>query len=313
MMSLNTWGLAVMVCCWANLAGARLEMVSNAAPESIFCGPQKQISVTFHNAGGQDVDGQIRTRIYQTTSASAVSIGEQPWKKLQVLPGQTVLESARLDFPAVNAETLFLIQWIADSNRVLGTTSVLVYPTNLFQTLQPFLGKRNFGVFDPDNQLKPLLKMNGISFADLGEMRLDDFSGKLAIIGPFQSKTQVPQGLGDRIKAIARRNVAVVWIQPPVPELRPARVGWEREKLQPSFYCVQKKETAVVIVQPELIADLAENPQSQIALIYLCHLALDPKPPALPDAGLSPDPNECGERIGLKVAPANLTTEIKTI
>ena len=45
------------------------------------------------------------------------TVGEAAWKRLQVLPRQTVLESAQLNFPPVNAETLFLIQWIASSNR----------------------------------------------------------------------------------------------------------------------------------------------------------------------------------------------------
>jgi hypothetical protein len=49
---------------------------------------------------------------------------------------------------------------------------------------------------------------------------------------------------------------------------------------------VQKKQTAVVVVQPELVDDLAENPQSQLNLIYFCHLALNPQPPVLP--GLPP-------------------------
>jgi hypothetical protein len=203
---------------------------------------------------------------------------------LQVLPGQTVLESAQLNFPPVNAETLFLVQWIADSNRFLGATSVLVYPTNLFQTLQTSLDRNNLGVFDPGNQLEPLLKEEGISFTDLGAMKLDDFSGRLAIIGPFQSKAQVPRGIEDSIKAMARRNVAVVWVQPPEPPGRADRVGWERKKFEPSFYCVQKKQTAVVVAQPDLLANLAGNPQSQIALIYFCHLALDPQPMTLPGA-----------------------------
>lgn len=276
MNSLRTLGLIAAACCWLNSAGAQLEIVSNSVPGSVFCGPQKQIPITFHNAGSHSFDGQIQTRIFQTTSASAVSVGAAAWKRLQVLPWQTVLESAQLNFPSVKAETLFLIQWIADSNRLVGTTSVLVYPTNLFQTLQPFIDRKNFGVFDPGNQLKPLLKRQGVSFTDLGETKLDDFRGRLAIIGPFESKAEVPKDLAERVKAIARKNVAVVWIQPPEPSSVRARVGWEREAIQPSFCCVQKGQTAIVIVQPDMVSDLSENPQSQIALIYLSNLAMNP-------------------------------------
>jgi hypothetical protein len=43
---------------------------------------------------------------------------------------------------------------------------------------------------------------------------------------------------------------------------------------------------AVVVVQPELVANLPENPQAQLNLIYFCKLALRPQSSALP--GLSP-------------------------
>jgi hypothetical protein len=51
---------------------------------------------------------------------------------------------------------------------------------------------------------------------------------------------------------------------------------------------VPEKQIAIVVVQPELVADLANNPQSQLNLIYFCKLALHPQPPALPD--FSPQP-----------------------
>jgi hypothetical protein len=114
-------------------------------------------------------------------------------------------------------------------------------------------------------------------------MVLDNFSGRLAIIGPFQSPSQVPQGLTDRVKAIAKKNVAVVWIQPV--KVTPPFMEGEREKIEPSFYCVQKSQIAVVVVQPDLVSDLAKNPLSQVTLIHLCHLALNPPLPTLP--GLS--------------------------
>ncbi|HTV39603.1 MAG TPA: hypothetical protein VMF08_03435 [Candidatus Sulfotelmatobacter sp.] len=282
MSTLNIWALIAAACGWLNAAGAQLEIVSNGAPESVFCGSQNQISIIFHNGGSESFDGEIRMRVFQATSDTAVSMGEAAWKKLEVLPQQTVLESAQLNFPPVNAETLFLIQWISDSNRVVGTTSVLVYPTNLFQALRPFLDRKNFGVFDPGNQLKPLLKRQGISFADLGEMKLDDFRGRLAIIGPFQSQEEVPKGLANRIKTIARKNVAVVWIQPPQAVSLASPLNWERKRIEPTYYWVRKRQTAIVIVRPDMASDLPKNPQSQVTLIYLCRFALDPEQMALP-------------------------------
>jgi hypothetical protein len=230
------------------------------------------------NAGGQVFEGEIRARISQTSSATAVQVGEAAWKTLRVLPQQTVLESAQLDFPAVKAETEFLVQWLDNSNHVLGRTEVLVYPANLLAELKPLAGDEPLGVFDPQNQLKPLLKNLKLDFTDLEKLG-GNFPGRLAIIGPFESKAQMRNGLAGLLPALVKKDTAVVWIQPP-----PARGG----KLIPSFYSVLANTNAVVIVQPEWVADLADNPQSQHNLIYFCRQALHPQPLTLP--GLSPQP-----------------------
>ena len=258
------------------VAYGQLEPITNREAQCVFAGDARNISITLHNSGGQNFNREVRTRIYQTSSATAVLLSENPWRQIQVPAGETVLESAALDFPAVKAKTKYLVQWLVDTN-VLGVTPVLVYPTNLLQTLKSFLSETNFGVFDPGDRLKPLLKAQGIKFADMAETGLDDFSGQLAVIGPFQSRAQVPDGLVEQVQTLAKKNVAVVWIQPP--QEKP-------DKLLPSFYCVQKNQTDVVVVQPDLVSDLLDNPQAQLNLIYFSQLALNPQPPVLP--GLSP-------------------------
>jgi hypothetical protein len=41
--------------------------------------------------------------------------------------------------------------------------------------------------------------------------------------------------------------------------------------------------TAVIVVQPDLVSNLPENPRAQLNLIYFCKLALKPEPMTLPD------------------------------
>jgi len=103
---------------------------------------------------------------------------------------------------------------------------------------------------------------------------VEHFSGRLAIIGPFQAVAQMREGLAGQIKELARKKTAVVWLQPP-PEKK-ART------LMPSFYTVMEGTNAVVVVEPDLVAGLAENPQAQLNLMYFCRMALNPRPPALP-------------------------------
>jgi hypothetical protein len=270
---LNPWLLLALVCGGWNAASAQLQLVPDSKPQCVFVGEARTVTVTWHNTGDKPAKAEIHTRVLQTTSATVVQLGEGLWKKLQVLPGQTILESAQLDFPNVKAETKFLIQWLEGSNRVLGTTTVLVYPTNLLAELKPLAENRALGVFDPQNELKPLLKNLNVDFVDLGNSELEHFPGKLAILGPFASRAQVPDGLAKRIKILAKKGVAVVWFLPPDSSETP----------QPSFYLVPEGAGVVVVALPALISDLAVNPKSQLNLLHFCSLALRPRFLTLPD------------------------------
>ena len=271
---LNPCTLLAAACCWSDVTRAQLQLLPDVQPQRVFAGGARTVAATWRNAGDSNVEIDIRTRLIQTSSATAVPLGEVPWRKLEVLPRQTVLENVQLSVPAVKAETTFLIHWLDATNQVLGRTKVLAYPTNLLAELKPLAGDEPLGVFDPQNQLKPLLKNLKLEFAELENLDLEDFSGRLAIIGPFSTRAQMRDGLANQIKTLAKKGVAIVWLQPP-PE--------KRDKLQPSFYSVSMNPNAVVIVQPELVADFADNPQSQLNLLYFCRLALHPQPPALPE------------------------------
>jgi hypothetical protein len=258
-------------------ARAQLQALPDKEPQRVFAGDGRRIAVLFRNPGGSPLTADLRTRLYQTTSATAVLLSEAPWKKLEVLPGQTVCETANLTFPAVKAETRFAVQWVQESNTLAGTTEILVYPPDLLKDLKPLAGEEPLGVFDPQNQLKLLLKAAAVECQDLEETGLEDYHGKLAIVGPFQSKSQFPEEAGNKLKKMAAKGVAVVWMQPP---------SEKRQELKPSFYTVPEGKGAVVVIQAALIANLPENPQAQLNLVHFARLALRPEPPRLPS--LSP-------------------------
>lgn len=264
---------------WPATVFAQLQLLPGVQSQLVFACQQQKIPVAWNNNSDQNFESEIQIRIFQASSVTAIPWFDTSWKNLQVLPRQTIVESAQLDFPAVKAKTQFLVQWITDSNRVIGTTEVWVYPTNLLAELKSLMSGEMLGALDPQNQLKLVFKQNGVEFLDLGEMTLEDFSGRLAIIGPFQSKDQMRAGLTQAIRQIARKGVAVVWIQPP-PETR--------DEVKPSFYIVPEGKGAVVVVQPELLANISENPQSQLNLIHFCKLALHPVPPTLPNLSAQP-------------------------
>jgi hypothetical protein len=254
-------------------AQAQLTVDPGAGPQRVFAGDRRNIAVVFHNASERAFEGTITTRLYQTASATAARLSDTPWKKLQILPGQTVLESAQLSFPEVKAETGFLVQWLENTQRVIGETEVLVYPHDLLKDLKLLLGDQPLGVFDPENQLKPLLESTAAEFVDLEDTGLENFHEKLAIIRPLDSKSQMQEGLAKQIGALAKKGVAVVWILE-----QPERC----DVLTPSFYTVHEETGAVVVVQADLLAGLPESPQSQLNLIQFARLALHPKPSHLP-------------------------------
>jgi hypothetical protein len=269
-----------MTCLWPVAVFAQIALVRDAEPQRVFAGEARPVAVVWHNEGNQLYAGEIRTRMLQTSSATAVPVGETPWKQVQVLPGQTVLESVSLDFPAVKAETKFLVQWLDNTNRVIGKTEVLVYPTNLLAELKTLAGEDPpVGVFDPGNVLKPLLKKIKVPFEDLQDSGVATFSGKLAILGPFESREQMPGDLAERMVKLAGKGAGVVWLRPP-PE--------PHAKLKPTFYTVPVGSGAVVVAQATFVAKLTEDPQAQLNLLHCCRLAQKPEPLALPD--FSPQP-----------------------
>ncbi|MFO1514098.1 MAG: hypothetical protein U1F83_14490 [Verrucomicrobiota bacterium] len=277
-------GLVAVV--MAGTALAQLQLLPDSQPQAVFGGGRRALELRWRNAGNETMNGDVSARLLQASSATVVLVSDSPWKKLQVLPGQTVVESATLDFPAVRAETRFLIQWIESVSNIVGRLEVLVYPTNLLQELKALAGEQEnaLGIYDPQNQLKSVLKTVSVEFADLEDVGLEGFHGKLAIVGPFAAKKQMREGLPAQIELLAKKGASVVWLQPP---------PGKRDKLSPSFYTVPVGEAAVVVAQAELVANLAEHPQSQLNLIHFARLALRPEPPRLPS--LSPQPRNPNE------------------
>jgi len=272
--------LLLVACGSTGVAEAQLQLLPDRGSQYVFSGNARNIWATFHNPDGQYFTGEIRTRLFQTSSTMAVLWSDKPWKRLVIPADETVLASGALDFPPVKAETRFLIQWLDNTNRIIGRTEVWVYPTNLLAELNTLAGDEPLGLLDPQNQIKPLLKNLRVKFTDLGNAGLESFSGRLAILGPFQSKTQIREGMADKVKALAKHGTAIVWIT--LPRAR-------GEKLMPSFYSVRENTNSVVVVQPDLVAALTEQPQSQLNLVYFCRLALNPEPFVLSTITIQPE------------------------
>jgi hypothetical protein len=266
--------LTATLSCAVSVSRAQLQRLPDPQPQHVFGGTVQNINVVWHNAGDNTVRAEIATQLYQASSATVVPLNKIVWKRLEILPQQTVLESAPLALPTVKAPTRFLVQWIVGTNQLSAPTDLLVYPTNLLNELKLLISGDEFGVFDPADRIKPLLRQSGIDFLDLGTVPLEKFRGRLALLGPFESSGQMRDDLPASIRKMASAGVAVVWIQPP------PRPG---DELKPSFNVLAAGKAAVVVVQPEMVASLCTNPQSRLNLVYFCKLALRPAPFSLPN------------------------------
>ncbi len=260
--------LAILLAACPISLWAQVEWVPEDAPQVVFAGEARKIRVTFSNPTDKTVEVQVRTRVFQASSATAMPLGQaQPWKRLQVLAGQTIIESALVSFPAVNAGTRFLVHWLDEQGKVLGSTEVTVHPPGLVKELKAFAGGKALGVFDPRDQLKPLLKELKVDFEDLEQTGWENFSGRLAIVGPLTPPAPAPTDLAKRIKSVAKTGGAVVWMQ--VPSRPPTNT-------ELPAYLIREGDGTVVFAQSKTFSELADNPRAQLDLIHLASLALQP-------------------------------------
>lgn len=208
----GTW-LLLLGSLWQCVAGAHWELLPDLAPQRVFAAEGQNVFTIWRNSGDKTLAAQVRLRLYQASSSTVALFSEKAWKELQILPGQTVLETVSVDFPPVNAETRFVLQWLVATNDIIGETTVMVYPTNLLTELKSMFGENELAILDPNSVLKPWFCGDGVRYLDLADRTLENFSGKLAIIGPFQSKEEIRPGLLQTIKRVAEKGVAVVWLQ----------------------------------------------------------------------------------------------------
>lgn len=274
---MTRWLPVLMLAALPQWADGQLTLRQDSEPMSVFCGGAKTISTTWHCAGEKPFSIDARLRLLLASASTAAPVAETPWKRLEILPGQTVLETAQANFPEVRAATPFVIQWIGESNQVLGASQLTVYPANLLAELAPLAAGTPIGLFDPQNALKPLLKSVKQEYVDLEESNFENFTGRLAIAGPFTNRTQLRKNLGLQIEALVKRGVGAVWLLPPMD-----RDETRREPIAPSFYSLPQNGVALVVAQAFLTRDLADNPQAQLHLIQFAKLALHPEPPRIP-------------------------------
>ncbi|NQU11323.1 hypothetical protein HQ590_11060 [bacterium] len=229
-------------------ASAQLELVPGDV-QHVFAGKPQIVRVMFHNPTDKPAATELTTRLWQVSSGAVMPVGEaQPWKELEVLPRQTVLETIELTFPEVAAPTRFRVQWGG-----LGRTDIDVYPPNLLKQLGTLVGEKALAVWDPDDHLRGLLRAAKTEFADYES---ETPTAPLAIV--WTSTARLPDLIVERV----RKGMAAVWVRPQ----------------QLLVATAMSLGQGMVLVVPEsLLVGLAESPAKQAELVRLANLALRPQ------------------------------------
>jgi hypothetical protein len=270
-------GICLLAAC--PLCGlCQLEILSRTAPQELFAFPARRAEIEFRNATPNVItEVNLSTRLYQASTATLMPAGEiHSWGGLVVLPRQTVIETITLDFPEVRGPTRFQLQWLDDKKAVLGRTDLLIYPDNLLKKLSALAEEKPIGLLDPEKQIGPILMRQKVEFKVLeNSLAVEEFAGRLVILGPFSSASQVTRDfpeLTKRASAKARARGAIVWFEPPSGKIEP---------LQPA-HTVRVGSGAVVVAPASTVADFADSPAAQLNLLHFAELALDPDALRLP-------------------------------
>jgi hypothetical protein len=254
----------------------QLEILGADQPSAVFGGEMGVVQITFRNSGERSIEMPLKTRLFQLSSATRMPVGEvEPWKKLTVLAGQTVLETVRVKFPDVRGVTRFEVRWLDDADRAVGQVPVTVYPTNLLTQLTALAGEKSLGIFDPHEQLTPLLHKLGVEFDDLvrGE-RIKTWRGLLAILGPFDAKHTPASDVQKSAMALGAGGVNVLVLLPNDEHADSAVRA--PHALRKAVIIRPVGAARIVTTSSDLVAGLATQPLAQEKLIELARLAIAP-------------------------------------
>jgi hypothetical protein len=239
---------------WPLAATAQIQLVADSNTQAVFAGCTQTVKVVLRNPGDESVARDVEIRLFQLAAAGAVPIGDaRLWKRINILPRQTVLENTTVTLPEVRAATGFGIELVG-----IGRVRVTAWPHDLLQRLKTLAGDVPLGVFDPDGQLKPPLKQASVTMADF---EIEPTDSKLAIV--WSNGRNLPESVESRVK----KGMSAVWI---------------RSSAVPTSYAVRLGAGVVVVAPETTFRGLADSPLPQLTLIRDAELALQPDALRLP-------------------------------
>jgi hypothetical protein len=251
------------------IAYAEAEVIPDPVPQAAFAESSQEIKLFVRNPGKNPTEANLRFRLYQVSSSTLMPVGDiQEFKKLQILPSQTLLDCATVKFPSVKTASRFQVQWL-DGDRKAGRTDVIVQPRDILKQLKTLAGEKPLGILDAGGELRKVLDELKVEYEDLEkDPGLAGFKGSLAIVTAFPNREKLPVKLVEHIAAQAKAGTAIVWVLPPDMPLPSGRLP---------AYGLQLGSGAVVMAQPFALLDFAKSASAQASLLHFTQMAVKPE------------------------------------
>lgn len=245
----------------SSILAAEVRMLT-VAPTAGFGGGRVGLNVAFENLTDQRKELDVRTQILQASSSTVAPWGPPAaWKRLSLLPHQTIAEQAMLDFPAVRADTRFLVRFTVDDTP-LGTAEVWVYPTNLLAALTTLLEGEPLLLVDAPAALHDALVAAKVDCAATTDPPISQRS-RIALVGTPSGAVQGTAGT-DVVWNLANAKTGVIWLR---------TVSASEAAIQPAYQAFKVSGTAVVVAHLHSLTNLAADPWAQLRLVRMARLA----------------------------------------
>ena len=261
-MRVGLW-MACLGAAWGQTSiwSAGLEIVPGEE-QFVFGGRAAEVRVTVRNPDAEAAEAELSWRLYQASSATIAPVSERTALDPIIFPaGREVVLEIPLAAPETRTITSFLVK-IWEGEDELGAVKLRVCPEGLWKGVERIAGE--IAVYEPEAQLGPLLRGQGLAVTDLAEEKLKGGAGTLVMVRlPSRAAEQEWQSTA----ADLPESCAVLFLVSP---------GVTGAELLAPLKRVRKGGREMMLVQEWFVPELEESPLSQLRLLRATELLLKP-------------------------------------
>lgn len=245
---------------WAVSFGAELKVLEGEEA-FVFAGEAGRVRVLVANGGGEMREG-LGYRLFQASSATLAPVGErEEMEEVSFPPGQTVAVEIPVVAPEARAITSYLVK-LYKGEEEIGAVRFRGCPEKLLEGLEKLSGA--VALFEPESSWANVFEQQEVPFVDATHSDIKSFEGKLLVarLPNPDAEEQWKSFLPD----LPPQASILLLVSPGVTGaelLAPIKFG-------------QKAGQRVAVVQDWFLPALAESPLSQLRLLRVAELLLDP-------------------------------------